>query len=174
MLSPASASSNKSALNGVIVPCTGAPAATPPNQVLNCDRQEFATQVNDPVLLPVEHPLRRSYGAEVPAVYAIIRGDQVVSHAHIKPPGSGAVWEIAVGTDPEHRGKGYATAVVSATTQSILAAGRVALFACEEGNHPSLAVARDLGHAEYGRDLLRSDTYPSHRHLPSTSASLLP
>jgi GNAT superfamily N-acetyltransferase len=132
--------------------------------LLYCDRQGFTPcRLHEPILLPEEHPLRRTYGPEVPAVSAIVIGDRVVSHAHIKPPRSDAVWEIAVGTDPEHRRKGYARAVVSAATQFVLATGRVALYACDEacdeGIHPSLAVARRLGYTEYGRYLLCFETW---------------
>jgi GNAT superfamily N-acetyltransferase len=132
--------------------------------LLYCDRRSFTPyRLHEPILLPEKHPLRRTYGPEVPAIFAIVIGDLVVSHAHIKPPRSDAVWEIAVGTDPEHRRKGYARAVVSAATQFILAAGRVALYACDEacdeGIHPSLAVAHRLGYIEYGRDLLCFETW---------------
>jgi GNAT superfamily N-acetyltransferase len=131
--------------------------------LLYCDRQGFTPYCHhEPVLLPNEHPLRQAYGPDVPAVCAIILGDRVVSHAHIKPLVSDAVWEIAVGTDPDQRGKGYAKAVVSAATQFILAAGGVALYVCDEDNAPSLAVARRLGYTEYGRDLLCFETYSEH------------
>lgn len=130
-----------------------------PGFLLYCDRQGFTPYCHhEPILLPKGHPLQQAYGADVPAVYAIVIEDRVVSHAHVKPLVSDTVWEIAVGTDPNQRGKGYAKAVVSAATQFILTAGRVALYVCDQDNLASLAVARRLGYSEYGRDLLCFET----------------
>jgi ribosomal protein S18 acetylase RimI-like enzyme len=51
-----------------------------------------------------------------------------------------------VHTLPEHRGRGYAKAVTSAATRSIVCAGATALLCVEEGNEPAMRVYRKLGY----------------------------
>jgi hypothetical protein len=60
--------------------------------------------------------------------------------------------EAGVETLEEFRGRGYATAVVSAWAAAVRQAGRLPLYSTTWDNHASQAVARKLGMVCYGED----------------------
>jgi hypothetical protein len=60
--------------------------------------------------------------------------------------------EAGVETLEEFRGKGYATAAVSAWAAAVRQAGRLPLYSTTWDNHASQAVARKLGMVCYGED----------------------
>ncbi len=62
---------------------------------------------------------------------------------------SDAVWEIAVVTEAQYRGRGYAKRVVSAATAHILDHGRVPLYIHDRTNRASAHVCRSLGYRVY-------------------------
>ncbi len=76
-------------------------------------------------------------------------GGKIASWAAIKLK-SDDVWEIAVTTEAEYRGRGLAKVVVSAATQHILDSGRVPMYVHDHSNQPSAKVARALGYEEFG------------------------
>lgn len=80
----------------------------------------------------------------------IIEG-RIVSRAAVKPL-SCRVWDIAVETEPDHRGRGYARSVVSAALVHIFACGVLAGWGCDRTNFASLHVARAVGFRPYGLD----------------------
>jgi GNAT superfamily N-acetyltransferase len=53
--------------------------------------------------------------------------------------------DVAVFTQPEHRGKGYATAAAAHVLSHIRATGRLACWFADESNTASLSIARKLG-----------------------------
>ncbi|MBA3378171.1 MAG: GNAT family N-acetyltransferase [Chloroflexia bacterium] len=58
--------------------------------------------------------------------------------------------EIAVGTDPEHRGRGYARMLVAQAARDIIAGGGVPLYRHEAGNAASERVADAAGFPDRG------------------------
>jgi GNAT superfamily N-acetyltransferase len=62
----------------------------------------------------------------------------------------GCIAHIAVVTHPRYRGRGYAGAVVSKLTESVLARGLVPQYQTLESNTPSMHVAHKLGFVRYG------------------------
>lgn len=60
-----------------------------------------------------------------------------------------AVWEIAVATDADYRGRGYARDVVSAATAFGLEQGRTPLYIHDHDNGASAFVCRSLGYQRY-------------------------
>lgn len=61
--------------------------------------------------------------------------------------------EAGVETRETHRGRGYASAVVTAWACAIRATGRIPLYSTSWDNDASRAVARKLGLVQYGADL---------------------
>jgi GNAT superfamily N-acetyltransferase len=59
--------------------------------------------------------------------------------------------DLAVFTQPHHRGKGYATAAAAYLISHIRSTGRLACWLSDESNTPSLNVARKLGFRLSGR-----------------------
>jgi GNAT superfamily N-acetyltransferase len=59
------------------------------------------------------------------------------------------VWEIAVATDPDYRGRGYGRDVVSAATRYTLDQGRVPIYVHDRDNTTSAFVSRALGYQLY-------------------------
>lgn len=58
-------------------------------------------------------------------------------------------WELAVATQADYRGRGYARDVVSAATSYVLDEGRICLYIHDRENGPSGFVARSLGFQRY-------------------------
>lgn len=79
-----------------------------------------------------------------------IRGPhgRIVAWAGLKEK-SPDVWEIAVTTEADYRGRGFARATVSAATQCTLEAGRLPLYIHDRDNEPSAFVCRSLGYQSY-------------------------
>jgi len=59
------------------------------------------------------------------------------------------VWEIAVATEADYRGRGYARDVVSAATRFTLDQGRVPIYIHDRDNSTSAFVARAVGYQIY-------------------------
>lgn len=72
-----------------------------------------------------------------------------ISEAQLIDQGRPPFRAIGVHTLPEHRGRGFAKACVSAATADALARGYVPLYNAQTENAPSVAVARALGYREY-------------------------
>jgi len=84
--------------------------------------------------------------------HAIVRDGAVVSACYCARR-TGDAAEAGVDTHPDHRGKGFATAVVNAWRIAIEASGRTALYSTDFDNASSQAVARRLGLRQYAETL---------------------
>jgi predicted GNAT family acetyltransferase len=73
---------------------------------------------------------------------------RLVSWAAIKLK-SDTVWELAVATEPDYRGRGFARAVVAAATRHTLDHGRVPIYIHDRDNSTSAFVARAVGFQLY-------------------------
>jgi len=73
---------------------------------------------------------------------------RLVSWAALKLK-SDRVWEIAVATEADYRGRGYARDVVSAATRFALDQGKVAIYIHDRDNNTSAFVARAVGYQIY-------------------------
>lgn len=83
------------------------------------------------------------------STYGYIIDDEVVAAAHcvMLHPGLAS---IGVLTHPQHRGRGYSTAVAHATVTQALEEGHSAHYQTMLENAPSIAVARKLGFKPFG------------------------
>jgi len=78
--------------------------------------------------------------------------DSVVGQAGFKgPPTADGIVEIAYGIAPDHQGKGYAKACVSAVTAYAVDRDLVPLYNTQGDNVASQCVARAVGYQEYLR-----------------------
>jgi RimJ/RimL family protein N-acetyltransferase len=95
---------------------------------------------------PTAADVRRRFDGEIFGV----RGPQggLISWAALKLK-SDDVWEIAVVTRVDYRGRGYARDVVSAATRYCLEQGRLCLYVHDQENRTSAFVARALGYVRY-------------------------
>ena len=87
-----------------------------------------------------------------PRLFGLIVDGLVVAAARCRP-GWGETAHVGVVTHPDHRGRGYGRAVVSATTAQALAEGFVVLYQTALANRPSVALATGLGYREYATHL---------------------
>jgi GNAT superfamily N-acetyltransferase len=78
---------------------------------------------------------------------------RLVSWAALKLK-SHEVWEVAVATEPDYRGRGYARDVVSAATRYTLDQGRLCLYVHDDENRTSAFVSRALGYQLYAEVIL--------------------
>jgi hypothetical protein len=108
------------------------------------------TASNHAELIPRPDPaalhLRSRFDGEVFGV----RGPRgrVVSWAALKLK-TPDVWEIAVATESDYRGRGYARDVVSAATRYTLEQGRIPIYVHDRDNTTSAFVSRTLGYLVY-------------------------
>ena len=106
-------------------------------------------------LIPRDDPaalhLRSRFDGEVFGV----RGprERVISWAALKLK-SDTVWELAVATDADYRGRGFARDVVSAATRFVLESGRIPLYVHDRDNSTSAFVARAVGYQIYAEIVL--------------------
>lgn len=84
--------------------------------------------------------LRRRY------YYAVIEGGEIAATAAVcnRLPEVGVVCDVY--TKPEFRGRGFAKAVVSATTRAVVESNALALLYVEVGNEPAMRVYESLGY----------------------------
>lgn len=73
---------------------------------------------------------------------------RLVSWAAIKLK-SDAVWELAVATEPDYRGRGFARDVVAAATRFTFDQGRLPIYIHDRDNGTSAFVARAVGFQLY-------------------------
>jgi GNAT superfamily N-acetyltransferase len=73
---------------------------------------------------------------------------KVVSWAALKLK-TADVWELAVATDADYRGRGYARDVVAAATRFTLDQGRIPIYVHDRDNTTSAFVSRSLGYQLY-------------------------
>jgi predicted GNAT family acetyltransferase len=59
------------------------------------------------------------------------------------------VWEVAVATEADYRGRGYARDVVSAATRHSIDQGKLAIYVHDRDNTTSAFVARSVGYQMY-------------------------
>lgn len=85
-------------------------------------------------------------------VFVVLDGDRIVSLCHSSRNTLLAA-EAGVETLDGYRGRGYATAVVSAWAREVRAQGREPLYSTSWDNHASRVLARRLGLLLYGADL---------------------
>lgn len=71
--------------------------------------------------------------------------------------------ELAVGTEPAHRGKGLARALVAQAVRRVLAAGAVPLYFHDAANVPSGRIAEAAGSPDRGWRVLGllPEVYPA-------------
>jgi GNAT superfamily N-acetyltransferase len=105
------------------------------------DRAEFLTDDDSAAL----HLRTRFDGA----IFGV-RGPRgrLVSWAAIKLK-SDSVWELAVATEPDYRGRGYARDVVAAAASYTLDRGRLPIYIHDRDNRTSAFVARAIGFQLY-------------------------
>lgn len=84
-----------------------------------------------------------------------VRGPRgrLVSYAALKLK-SDTVWEIAVATEADYRGRGFARDVVSAASRFALDQGRLPIYIHDRDNATSAFVARGLGYQLYAEIVL--------------------
>jgi GNAT superfamily N-acetyltransferase len=84
-----------------------------------------------------------------------VRGprERLVSYAALKLK-SDTVWEIAVATEADYRGRGFARDVVSAASRYTLDNGRVPIYIHDRDNSTSAFVARAIGYQLYSEIVL--------------------
>jgi RimJ/RimL family protein N-acetyltransferase len=78
---------------------------------------------------------------------------RLVSWAALKLK-SDRIWEIAVATEPDYRGRGYARDVVSAASRYSLDQGRLPTYIHDRDNSTSAYVARAVGYQLYAEIVL--------------------
>jgi GNAT superfamily N-acetyltransferase len=106
-------------------------------------------------LIPRQDPaalhLRTRFDGEVFGV----RGprNRLVSWAALKLKSTG-VWEIAVATEADYRGRGFARDVVSAAAQHALDHGKIPIYVHDRDNSTSAFVARAVGFQIYAEIVL--------------------
>jgi predicted GNAT family acetyltransferase len=64
------------------------------------------------------------------------------------------VWELAVATEADYRGRGYARDVVAAATGFALEQGRMPIYIHDRDNSTSAYVARAVGYQLYAEIVL--------------------
>lgn len=84
-----------------------------------------------------------------------VRGPRgrVISWAALKLKAAD-VWELAVATEPDYRGRGYARDVVSAATRFVLDSQRTPIYVHDRDNDTSALVSRSLGYRVYAETVL--------------------
>jgi GNAT superfamily N-acetyltransferase len=87
-----------------------------------------------------------------PPVYGCYAGQTLAAAGMLEPWGE-RLLHVGIVTHPAHRGRGYATAVVSAMTADGLAGGRVVQYRTLQANLASVAVARKLGFQRFAQTL---------------------
>ncbi len=106
-------------------------------------------------LIPVEDPAALHLRHRFDGAIFGVRGPRgrLISWAALKLK-SDDVWEVAVTTEPDYRGRGHARDVVSAATQHALEHERIALYVHDHENTTSGFVARSLGYRVYAEIVL--------------------
>src|SRR4029453_5492339 len=89
---------------------------------------------------------------DAPHLFGLIVDGLVVAAARGRP-GWGETAHVGGVTHPDHRGRGFGRAVVSATTAQALAEGLIVLYQTALVNRPSVALATGLGYREYATHL---------------------
>jgi GNAT superfamily N-acetyltransferase len=100
---------------------------------------------------PAALDLRRRFDGPVFGIRGT-RG-RLISWAALKLK-SHTAWEVAVATDADYRGRGFARSVVSAATAHCLEQGRLCLYLHDHDNRSSGFVARSLGYQRYAEVVL--------------------
>jgi RimJ/RimL family protein N-acetyltransferase len=99
-------------------------------------------------LLETFFPYTRSILADRQPVVGVVVDGAVVSACYSARRGE-AVCEAGVDTEKAYRGRGFATAVVTAWRDAVIADGRLPLYSTSWDNDASLRVARRLGAVAY-------------------------
>lgn len=86
------------------------------------------------------------------AAFGVIVEGKVVAYADCVARNL-LVSSIGVFTDPEYRGMGFGSSVVSAATEAILALGKVPIYCTDIENAESRALCQSLGYLRFGSDL---------------------
>lgn len=77
-----------------------------------------------------------------------------VSGTHAVPHLADEIADMNVpGTLEANRGQGFGKTAVSATTEAILAQGKVPIYMTSDGNIASIRTARSVGYVDYGWQL---------------------
>jgi GNAT superfamily N-acetyltransferase len=87
-----------------------------------------------------------------PPVFGCLVGGALVA-AGTLAPWRERFWNVGIVTHPEHRGRGYGRAVVSAMTRHGLGQGWLLRYQTLLANVPSVALARSLGYRPHARTL---------------------
>lgn len=105
--------------------------------------------------IPVEDPAAASIRSRFDGAVFGVRGPRgtLVAWAALKLK-SADVWEVAVATEADYRGRGYGRDAVSAATRYALEQGRLCLYVHDEENRSSAFVARSLGYRFYAGTVL--------------------
>lgn len=119
------------------------------------DADSFSGSPSLAELIPRDDPsalhLRNRFDGEVFGV----RGprNRVISWAALKLK-SDAVWEIAVATEADYRGRGFARDVVAAAARYALDQGKIPIYVHDRDNSTSAFVARAVGFHVYAEIVL--------------------
>ena len=114
------------------------------------------TAADLPLLLQAPRELRGSGYADTATMLSTgVAAGVIVSGALVSLAQVTALSEryadVGVFTDPNHRGRGYASASAALVCQLALAIKRIPVWSCGENNEPSLRIARHLGFREVSR-----------------------
>lgn len=84
-------------------------------------------------------------GDELDVCFAVVLDDRIVSYAAINDMSEDGSLEINVETEPEYRGKGFGSAVVSALVNYLVSKGEKVSYCSEKNNASSISVAQKIG-----------------------------
>ena len=102
-------------------------------------------------LKPVGIPDDTAYLLAEEAAFAYFLNGHPVAFAGTHPAGdmSDRVGDVIVGTIEERRRRGFGRAVVSATTEAIVARGKVAVWGMSHNNVAAMKTASSIGYQQY-------------------------
>ncbi len=114
------------------------------------DRSTFVPFGSNAELIPEDNSAALHLRTRFDGAIFGVRGPhgRLVSWAALKLK-STRIWEVAVATEGDYRGRGYARDVVSAATRHAIEQGKVVLYIHDRDNATSAFVARAVGYQMY-------------------------
>jgi len=93
------------------------------------------------------------FGGQAVTLFGLFDGESLVAAANLSP-GPGGASDVGVLTRPDVRGKGYGERVAALAAAQAVAMCGIARYRVPVDFEASLSIARRLGFAEYGRNLV--------------------